>query len=101
MEKTMKLRRQVRGAMVYPAIVIVVFFAVLSILLVFVIPGFEKMFKDFGAKDELPVLTQIVMRVSRLFIGNILWLFLGMIGAFFGLSYYYRTPRGKRRIHKL
>ncbi len=100
-EKAMKLSRQVRGAMVYPAIVIVVFFAVLSILLVFVIPGFEKMFKDFGAKDELPVLTQIVMRISRIFIGNILWVFLGMIGAFVGLNYFYRTPRGKRRIHKL
>ena len=53
-EKAMKLRRQVRGAMVYPSIVIIVFFGVLSILLGFVIPGFQNMFKDFGAKDELP-----------------------------------------------
>jgi type IV pilus assembly protein PilC len=99
-EKAMKLSRQVRGAMVYPAIVIVVFFAVLSILLIFVIPGFEKMFTDFGAKDELPVLTQWVMAVSRLFIGNILWLFLGIAAAFTGFNYYYRTTKGKRRIHK-
>jgi type IV pilus assembly protein PilC len=100
-EKAMKLRRQVRGAMMYPAIVIVVFFGVLSILLIFVIPGFEKMFKDFGAKDELPVLTQMVMAVSRGFVGNILWVFLGTIGLLTGLNYYYRTTSGKRRIHGL
>jgi type IV pilus assembly protein PilC len=100
-EKAMKLRRQVRGAMVYPSIVIFVFFAVLSILLIFVIPGFEKMFTDFGAKDELPALTQMVMLVSRFFVGNILWLFLGLVGVFVALSYVYRTPRGKRAIHKL
>jgi type IV pilus assembly protein PilC len=113
-EKAMKLKRQVRGAMVYPSIVIVVFFGVLSILLVFVIPGFEKMFKDFGAKDELPVLTQIVMAISRGFVGNILWVFLaligigtflymvlGLIGAFMALRYAYKTPNGKRRIHRM
>jgi type IV pilus assembly protein PilC len=100
-EKAMKLKRQVRGAMMYPAIVIVVFFGVLSILLIFVIPGFEKMFKDFGAKDELPVLTQMVMAVSRGFVGNILWVFLATIGLLTGLNYYYRTTSGKRRIHGL
>jgi type IV pilus assembly protein PilC len=100
-EKAMKLKRQVRGAMVYPAIVIVVFCGVLSILLIFVIPGFEKMFKDFGAKDELPVLTQMVMAVSRGFVGNILWVFLGVVGLIAGLNYYYRTTSGKRRIHAL
>ncbi len=100
-EKAMKLKRQVRGAMMYPAIVIVVFFGVLSILLIFVIPGFEKMFKDFGAKDDLPVLTQIVMAVSRGFIGNILWVFLGVVGLVTGLNYYHRTVNGRRRIHKL
>jgi type IV pilus assembly protein PilC len=100
-EKAMKLRRQVRGAMVYPSIVICVFFAVLTVLLVFVIPGFEKMFKDFGAKDELPALTQMVMTVSRIFIGNFLYLVLGVIGLMVGLRYVYKTPAGKRRIHRI
>ncbi len=100
-EKSMKLKRQVRGALMYPSIVIVVFFGVLSILLIFVIPGFERMFKDFGAKDELPVLTQIVMAISRGFVGNILWVFLALTGALTALNYYYRTTNGKRRIHGL
>jgi type IV pilus assembly protein PilC len=99
-EKAMKLRRQVRGAMVYPSIVIVVFFGVLSILLLFVIPGFENMFKDFGSKDELPALTRAVMTVSRAFTGNILWIFLGVTGLIVGVSYGQRTARGKKLLHK-
>ena len=100
-EKAMKLRRQVRGAMVYPSIVLVVFLGVLTILLAFVIPGFQNMFKDFGAKDELPVLTQGVMAVSHFFVGNFVWFFLAMTGIIVGLTYLYRTPAGKRQIHKI
>jgi type IV pilus assembly protein PilC len=99
-EKAMKLRRQVRGAMVYPSIVIVVFFGVLSILLLFVIPGFENMFKDFGSKDELPALTRAVMTVSRAFTGNILWIFLGVTALIVGFSYGTKTVRGKKLFHK-
>jgi type IV pilus assembly protein PilC len=100
-EKALKLRQQLRGAMVYPSIVIVVFFAVLSILLIFVIPGFETMFKDFGAKDELPALTKAVMSISRWFVSNIPYLFALLIGAGVGLGYVYRTPRGMKFFHRL
>jgi|HubBroStandDraft_2_1064218.scaffolds.fasta_scaffold04290_2 type IV pilus assembly protein PilC len=100
-EKAVKLQRQVRGAMVYPSIVICVFFAVLTVLLVFVIPGFQTMFTDFGAKDELPALTKMVMAVSQAFIHNILFVILGVAGLFFALSYANKTPNGKRRIHKI
>jgi type IV pilus assembly protein PilC len=99
-EKAMKLRSQVRGAMVYPSIVIFVFIAVLSILLIFVIPGFETMFKDFGAKDELPGITRVVMNISKGFVGNLPFVFLGLTGAVFGIGYTYRTPRGKKFFHK-
>jgi type IV pilus assembly protein PilC len=100
-EKAMKLRRQVRGAMVYPSIVLVVFMGVLTILLAFVIPGFQNMFKDFGAKDELPALTRVVMTVSHVFVSNFLYFFLGLTGVIVALGYAYRTPRGKREIHRL
>jgi type IV pilus assembly protein PilC len=99
-EKAQKLRAQVRGAMTYPSIVIVVFVSVLSILLVFVIPGFETMFKDFGAKDDLPGLTKMVMAVSRGFVSNVPFVLLGMTGLVVGFTYAYRTPRGKKQIHK-
>jgi type IV pilus assembly protein PilC len=100
-EKAMKLRRQVRGAMAYPSIVIVVFFAVLTILLVFVIPGFETMFKDFGAKDELPGLTKMVMAVSRGFVTNGPFVFLGLVGLVVAFTYYYRTSAGRKRVHQI
>jgi type IV pilus assembly protein PilC len=100
-EKSMKLRRQVRGAMAYPSIVIVVFFGVLSILLIFVIPGFENMFKDFGSKEELPVLTRAVMAVSRGFVGNILWVLLAITGLIAAMAYTMRQPRGKKAVHGL
>ena len=100
-EKAMKLRRQVRGAMVYPSIVLVVFIGVLSILLLFVIPGFQNMFKDFGSKDELPALTRGVMAVSSFFIGHIFWFLVAMTGAIVGLTYMNRLPKGKRMIHKI
>ncbi|MBW2173283.1 MAG: type II secretion system F family protein, partial [Deltaproteobacteria bacterium] len=48
MEKAMKLKRQVKGAMTYPAIVLVIAVLVIVVILVFVIPVFEKMFADFG-----------------------------------------------------
>ena len=100
-EKAMKLRRQVRGAMVYPSIVIVVFFGVLSILLGFVIPGFQNMFKDFGAKDDLPALTKGVMAVSSFFVSNILWFFLAVTGVIVGTTYTIRTPAGRKSFHRL
>jgi type IV pilus assembly protein PilC len=100
-EKAMKLRRQVRGAMVYPSIVIVVFIGVLSILLGFVIPGFQNMFKDFGSKDDLPALTRMVMAVSSFFVSNILWFFLIMTGLIVGVTYVIRTPAGKKAFHKM
>ncbi|HEV8246335.1 MAG TPA: type II secretion system F family protein, partial [Polyangiaceae bacterium] len=66
LEKRQKLVRQVRGAMVYPTIVIVIAGAVMSVLLTFVIPAFENMFKDFGGgKENLPWLTRMVVAVSH------------------------------------
>jgi len=100
-EKNVKLIRQVRGAMVYPSAVLVVFVGVLGILLGFVIPSFKDMFKEFGSKAELPALTKMVIAVSEAFIGNILWILLLLIGASFGIVQLYKNPKGKRFFHKL
>jgi type IV pilus assembly protein PilC len=63
MEKAAKLKSQVKGAMVYPIVTLVIAAAVLIVILVFVIPVFQEMFKDFGG--ELPVPTQIVVNMSE------------------------------------
>lgn len=100
-EKNVKLIRQVRGAMVYPASVLCIAIGVISVMMVFVIPAFENMFKDFGAKGELPKLTQMVMALSRWFVANLAFLVLGAGGLVAGVVYTYRTERGKREIHRL
>ncbi|HBZ69750.1 MAG TPA: pilus assembly protein PilC [Deltaproteobacteria bacterium] len=63
LEKADALKRKVKGAMVYPITILVVAFGVMTLLLVKVIPVFEKMFKDFGG--ELPGPTQAVLNLSH------------------------------------
>ncbi len=63
MEKSNKLKKQVKGAMTYPAITFAVAIIVVTIIMVFVIPVFEKMFADFGS--ALPAPTQVVVDLSR------------------------------------
>ncbi len=62
-EKSVKLAKQIKGALFYPAAVMTVAVGAVTVLLLFVIPVFEKMFADFGG--ELPAPTQIVIDVSR------------------------------------
>jgi type IV pilus assembly protein PilC len=73
LEKADALRRKVKGAMVYPVSVLVVAIGVLILLLVKVIPVFEKMFKDFGG--ALPAPTQMVVDMSH-FMQHYIGLFL-------------------------
>lgn len=100
-EKNVKLMRQIKGAMTYPIVVICILVIVMGVLLGFVIPAFENMFKDFGAKDALPKLTQIVIWTSKSFIN---WLpvivptIAVTIGAVIAVN---KRPKGKRFIHKL
>ena len=63
LEKADALRRKVKGAMVYPTTVLVVAVAVVMLMLVKIIPTFERMFKDFGG--ELPGPTQVVVNMSH------------------------------------
>ena len=100
-EKAIKLRRQLRGAMVYPSAVLVIFAGVLGILLGWVIPSFKTIFKDLGSDDALPWLTQVVITISEAFIGYLPFFFVGGILAAVGISYFYRTPRGKKFFHTL
>ncbi|MCF8105324.1 MAG: type II secretion system F family protein [Desulfohalobiaceae bacterium] len=97
-EKAANLKAKVKGAMIYPAVVSFVAVAVITIILVFVIPTFEKMFADFGG--ALPLPTQIVINISRWVQGNILWLVLGGAAAAFAFSWFYRWEKGKTIVDK-
>src|SRR6266480_2767840 len=65
MEKAARLKKKVIGAMIYPAVVITIAVGIVSMIMVFVIPKFETIFKDFGTK--LPPITQLLLDISRWF----------------------------------
>ena len=93
MEKAMKLKKQVKGAMTYPIIVLVIAFIVIAVILVFVIPVFEKMFADFGG--ALPAPTQIVVNLSRFAKGNIHYMIGALIVFVFAFKRFYGTEKGR------
>src|SRR5205807_2759018 len=65
-EKAQSLKRRITGAMVYPIVVISVAVSILSFIMIFIIPKFEKIFADF--KLKLPWITQMLMDTSRWFV---------------------------------
>lgn len=102
LEKRQKLARQVRGAMIYPSVVLVVAFGVMAVLLTFVIPAFESMFAEFGGgKENLPKLTRVVIALSQGFVSNLPYILAILIGSGLGISYTYRQPKGRRFFHQL
>lgn len=97
-EKAEKLKRKVKGAMVYPCIVIVVAIGVTAILLIKVTPVFAKMFADFG--QQLPGPTQLVVDLSA-WLQSYIFHLMGAIVAFFVIAVMiYRNKKGRRIIDK-
>ncbi len=95
-EKAEKLKGQVKSAMTYPIIVLVVAVGVVAVILTFVIPTFEKMFAGFGG--NLPTPTRIVINMSKFLRANLHIIIIVGIGVFYGIRRIYRTPWGKRAI---
>ena len=99
MEKNDALVRKVKGAMIYPAVISSVAAIAICVLLIFVIPVFEKMFASVGL--PLPLPTRVVIQMSKFLTGY--WWLVGAIG--FGLvtflKRYYATSSGKLAIDKL
>jgi type IV pilus assembly protein PilC len=93
MEKAAKLKSQVKGAMIYPLITIIIAIVVIAIIMVFVIPVFKEMFEGMGG--SLPLPTQIVVAMSDFVKNNILYI-IGCSGlTIFALKKYYNTKKGR------
>jgi len=76
-EKTEQLKRKIKGAMTYPAVVVCVAILVVAVILIFVIPVFQKMFAGFG--HALPLPTQIVINMSDFLKSYIIWIIIGIM----------------------
>ncbi|MGC4114865.1 MAG: type II secretion system F family protein [Myxococcales bacterium] len=92
-EKNQKLVRKVKGAMTYPAIVVVVGIGVFLVLMYKVIPIFEKMFKDFGG--TLPGPTQFVIDMSNWMQDNVFYIVGIAAAVFFGFRAFLKNPKGR------
>jgi type IV pilus assembly protein PilC len=99
MEKNDALVRKVKGAMIYPGVIMSVAGIAIAVLLIFVIPVFQAMFASVNL--ELPLPTQIVVAMSEFLIGY-WWAVIGSaVGAAFLLKRYYATQSGKLVIDRL
>jgi type IV pilus assembly protein PilC len=95
-EKAMKLKSQIKSAMVYPAAIMGVAGIVITVLMVWVIPIFAKMFAEMsGGKVGLPTPTQIVIDTSNFMQSNIVYIIVGAIAVGWAIKKYYNTPKGR------
>jgi len=92
-ENSVKLMRKVKGAMAYPIAVITLAVVLVNILLIFVIPKFADMYKDFG--KELPKFTQMVIDASNMLQSNFLYVAAGVFFGGWALKRFVATPKGR------
>lgn len=99
LERMDKLRRQVKTALIYPAVVVSAAVIVTSILLIFVIPTFADLFKDFGA--GLPAPTRFVIAISDFMVSYGHFIGVGLIGFIWAFKRFMKTEKGKEVIHPI
>ena len=98
-EKANKLKKKVKGAMIYPCAIIAVAVIVVSILLIFVIPVFAELYGSMG--KALPAPTQITINISNWFVASWYYLLLALGGVVAGGRFYYQSDQGRINIDGL
>lgn len=96
MEKSMALKKKIKGAMTYPTICLAISILILAVILIFVIPVFDEMFTSFGS--SLPVPTQIVINMSDFAKANFIFILIGLFAIIFIFKKIYNTEKGRFRI---
>lgn len=95
-EKMIKLKRKIIGAMIYPSLIIAVAVLVVSIIMIFVIPTFAKLFGEMGI--DLPLPTRITIAVSNFMAKSAVFILAGIIGFFVFIKFLRKSERGKKII---
>lgn len=99
MEKAMKLKAKIKGAMIYPAVIVTVAVGVTAVLLIFVIPVFAELFSSFG--QELPAPTQFVINLSNFTIAYFKYMLAFVVACAIAIRQLYRTESGRLTIDAL
>lgn len=92
----MALQKRIKGAMTYPGICLAISLLILAVILIFVVPVFDKMFADFGS--TLPAPTQIVVNLSRGFKSYILYVIPAVVVLIWLFKKYYNTEKGRLQV---
>ena len=98
-EKANRLKKKVKGAMIYPCAIVGVAVIVVAVLMIFVIPVFAELFGSMG--KALPLPTQICINISNWFVAYWYLLIAAVVGVFMSISFYYKTPQGRMNIDRL
>ena len=99
MEKQQEFGSKVKGALIYPAIVIIGMVVVAFVMMIFVIPKLLSLYTDFGA--TLPLPTRILIGTSNFFVHFWYIMILAIGGILYGLNLYVATAEGRRKIDAL
>lgn len=101
MEKSLKTRKKVKSAMVYPIVVIVVAVTIVVLLMVFIVPQFQEIFQNMLKGKPMPLLTQWVMAFSKVLQQHFLVSLGVLIALIFGIRFVLATRGGKRAWDKM
>jgi len=94
MDKTYRLQKKIKGAMIYPAVIIVVMLLVGVLMFIFVVPGITETFKELNT--ELPFSTKIIIGISDFFTSHWFLALITILALIFGIYSALRTPLGKK-----
>lgn len=95
-EKANRLKKKVKGAMIYPCAIVCVAVIVVAVLMIFVIPVFAELYGGMG--KALPMPTQICINISNWFVAYWYILVAAIAGIISAVSFYYKTPAGRMQI---
>jgi type IV pilus assembly protein PilC len=98
-EKANRLKKKVKGAMIYPCAIVCVAIIVVAVLMIFVIPVFAELYGGMG--KALPMPTQVCIDISNWFVAYWYVLIAVVVGATMAISFYYKTPAGRMKIDTL
>ena len=99
MSKSYELRRKIKGAMIYPAVIIVVIIVIAILMMIFLVPTLTDTFKELGV--DLPFSTKIIIFISDFLSNNIFTTIVGILGIILFLVWYGRTRSGRQLGHYL
>ena len=99
-EKTVAIKNKIKSALTYPVAVMIVAFIVVAIIMIFVVPSFEDVFKSFGA--DLPAPTLMVIAMSKFFV-SYWWAIFGAIGGgiYFFIQSWKRSEKMQKRMDRI